>query len=85
MYRINKDKDDESLLLLAFRRHVNVTFLKYSEEGRLSSNYLGTRNIPSDVCYDGTKHHQVQSEHRRSEPCQTSVKHEVLLRKHLTA
>ena len=73
LYRINKDKDNESLLLLAFRRHVvNVIFLKYSEEGRLSSNYLRTRNIPSDVCYDDTKLHQVQSEHR----CiQNPVKH----------
>ena len=50
----------------SFRRHVvNVIFLKYSKEGRLSSNHLGIRNIWSDVCYDGTKHYQVQSEHRR--------------------
>ena len=29
-YRINKDKGDESLFLLAFRRHVvNVIFLTY--------------------------------------------------------
>ena len=73
LYRINKDKDNESLLLLAFRRHVvNVIFLKYSEQGRLFSNNLGTRNIPSDVCYDDTKLHQVQSEHRR---IQNPVKH----------
>ena len=36
LYRINKDEGDESLPLLAFRRHiVNVIFLKYSKEGRL--------------------------------------------------
>ena len=61
---INKDKGNEPVL--AFRRHVvSVTFLKYSKEGRLSSSYFGIRNIPSDVCYDDTKHCQVQSEHRR--------------------
>ena len=50
LYRINKDKGDESLPLLAFRRHViNVIFLKYSKK-------LGIRNIPSDVCYYDTKH-----------------------------
>ena len=37
-YLINEDKNDESLPNLAFRRHdVNVIFLKYSKEGRLSS------------------------------------------------
>ena len=66
LYRINKDKDDESLPLLAFRRYVvNVIFLKYSKEGRLSSSHLGIRNMPSDVCRDDTKHYLVQSEHRR--------------------
>ena len=66
LYRINKDECDESLPLLAFRRHVvNAVFLKYPKEGRLSSSHLGIRNIPSDVCYDDTKHYQVQSEHRR--------------------
>ena len=66
LYRINKDEGDESLPLLTFRRHiVNAIFLKYSKEGRLSSSHLGIRNIPSDVCYDDTKHYQVQSEHRR--------------------
>ena len=64
LYRINKDKGDESLPLLAFRRHVvNIIFLKYSKEGRLSSSNLGIRNIPADVCYDNTKHYHVQSEH----------------------
>ena len=57
LYRINKDKGNESLPLLAFRRHVvNVIFLKYSKEDRFSSSHLGIRNIPSDVCCDDTKH-----------------------------
>ena len=63
LYCINKDKGDEPVL--AFRRHVTATFLKYSKEGRLSSSYFGIRNIPADVCYDDTKRCQVQSEHRR--------------------
>ena len=59
-------KGDESLPLLAFRRDiVNATFLEYSKEGRLFWSRGGIRNIPSDVCYDNTKHCQVQSEHRR--------------------
>ena len=66
LYRINKDEGDESLPLLAFRRHVlNAIFLKYSREGRLSSSHLRIRNITSDVCYDDTKHYQVQYEHGR--------------------
>ena len=65
LYRINKDKGVDSLPLLAFWRHVvNIVFLKYSEEGRLSLSHLGIRNISLDVCYDDTKHYQVQSEHR---------------------
>ena len=57
LYRINKDKGDECMPLLAFRKHVvNIIFLKYSKEGRLSSSQLEIRNIPSDVCYDDTKH-----------------------------
>ena len=73
LYRIYKGKGDESLLFLAFRRHVvNVIFLKYSTEGRLSSSHLGIRNIPSDVCYDDIKHYNVQSEHR---PIQNPFKH----------
>ena len=65
LYRINNDEGDESLPLLAFRSYVvNEFFLKYSKEGRLCSSHLGIRNIPSDVCYDDTKHCQVQSEHR---------------------
>ena len=40
LHHINKDKGDESLPLLAFRRDVvNVIFLKYSKEGRLSSSH----------------------------------------------
>ena len=66
LYHINKDKGVESLPVLTFRRHVvNVIFLKYSKEGRLSSSNLGIRNISSNVCYGGTKQYQVQSEHRR--------------------
>ena len=65
LYRFRKDEDDEFLPVLAFRRDVvNAIFLKYSKEGRLSSNHVGIRNISSDVCYDDTKHYQVQSEHR---------------------
>ena len=65
LYRINKDVGDESLSFLVIWRHiVNAIFLKYSKEGRLSSSHVGNRNIPSDVCYDVTKHYQVQSEHR---------------------
>ena len=65
LYYINKDKGDQSLPLLAFRKHVNVIFVKYSEEGKYSQSHLGIQNISSDVCYDNTKHYQVQSEHRR--------------------
>ena len=66
LYHINKDKGDESLPLLFFRRHVvNVIFLKYSKEGELSSSHLGIQKIPSDVFFNSTKHYQVQSEHRR--------------------
>ena len=57
LHRIDKDEGDESLPLLAFGRHVvNTVFMKYSKEGRLSSSHLGIRNIPSNVCYDSTKH-----------------------------
>ena len=53
----------------SFRRHViNVIFLKYSKEGRLSSSHIGIRDMPSD----DTKHYQVQSEHRR---IQNPLKH----------
>ena len=85
LYRIYKGKGDESVPLLAFRKHaVNVIFLKYSKEGRLSSSHLGIRNIPLDVCYDDTKHYQVQSEYRR---IQNPFKHlrGSVLRKQLTA
>ena len=70
LYRINKDKGDESLPVLAFRRHAVIAiFLKYSKEGRLCSSHLEIRNIPSDVCYDDTSHYQVQSEHKRIQKC----------------
>ena len=62
LYRINKDEGNESLPLLAFRRDtVNAIFSKYSKKGRLSTSHIGIRNIPSDVCYEDTKHYQVQS------------------------
>ena len=65
LYRFRKDEDDEFLPVLAFRRDVvNAIFLKYSKEGRFSLTHVGIRNISSDVCYDDTKHYQVQSEHR---------------------
>ena len=65
LYRNNKDEDDESLPLLDFQRDdVNTIFLKYSKEGRLPSNHVGIRNIPSDDFYDDTIHYQVQSECR---------------------
>ena len=51
LYRINKNIGADYLPLVAFWRHVvNVIFLKYSKEGRLSSMNLGIQNIPSDVC-----------------------------------
>ena len=36
LYYINKEKGDQSLPLLAFRKHVNVIFVEYSEEGKYS-------------------------------------------------
>ena len=66
LHRINKDESDESLRLLAFRRHfVNAIFLKNPKECRLFLSHLGIRNVPLDVYYDDTKHYQVQSEHKR--------------------
>ena len=56
LHRINKDKGNESLPLTFQRHFVNVIFLKYSKEDKFSSSYLRIRNIPSDVCYDDTKH-----------------------------
>ena len=66
LYRINKDEDNESRPLRAFRRDVvNAIFLKYSKEGRLSLSQVEIRNILSDVCYDDKKHYLVKSKHRR--------------------
>ena len=49
---------DDCLPLLAFRRDVvNVIFLEYSKEDKLSTSRIEIRNIPSDVCYDNTKHY----------------------------
>ena len=73
LYRINKDEGDKSMPLLPFRKDVvNAIFLKFSNEGWLSSSHVRIRNIPSDVCYDDTKHYRVQPEHRR---IQSPVKH----------
>ena len=59
--------------LLAFRRDaVNVIFLEYSKEGKLSPSHIGIRNIPSEVCYDDAKRCYMPSECRRSEPFQAS-------------
>ena len=52
-----QNKGDKSLPLLAFRRDIiNAFFPEYSKEGNLSPSHIGIRNIPSDVCYDDTKH-----------------------------
>ena len=46
-----------SLPFLAFGRIVvNAIFQEYSKEGKLSPSHIGIRNIPSDICYDDTKH-----------------------------
>ena len=48
LHHINKDESNESLLPLAFLRDVvNAIILET----------VGIRNIPSDVCYDDTKHY----------------------------
>ena len=60
---LKKIKTMALCLFLAFRRHlVSAIFLKYSNEGSLSSSHVGIRNIPSDVWYNDAKHYQVQSE-----------------------
>ena len=60
LYQIRKDEGDELLPFLVFQRHiVNVICLKYSKEGRLSSNHVGTD--------DKTKNYQAQPEHRRTQ------------------
>ena len=67
LYPINRDEGDESLPLLSFRRDVvSAIFLKYAKEGRLSSSPVGIQNIPSDVCYNDTKHYQVQYEENKA-------------------
>ena len=50
-------------LFWLFEEMLSVQFFEYSKEGGLSSSHVGIQNIPSDVCYDGTKHYQVKSEH----------------------
>ena len=51
-----------------FRRYVvNAIFLKYSKKGGSLQSHTGIRNVSSDVCYDDTKHYQVQCEQRRTQ------------------
>ena len=65
LYRIKIDESDQSLPLLAFRREVvNVIFLKYSEESRLSSSHVEMK-YPIRCLLSWPKHYQAQSEHRR--------------------
>ena len=73
-YPVKNYEGDESLLFLVFHRFiVNAIFLKYSKEGRLSLIHVGIPNIPSDICYDYTKHSRAQSEHRHTQnPFQAS-------------
>ena len=59
----------ESLPLLAFRRDVvNVIFLKYSKEGRSSTNSIISGHLkfetshPSDFCYNEIKHYELPVE-----------------------
>ena len=67
LYRINKDKGDESLPFVVFRRHIgNAIFLKYSKENRLSSSHVG-------ICYDETKLPGAIRTQAYSEPLQASV------------
>ena len=56
----------KAMSLCLLKHVVNAIFLKHSKEGRLSSGHVAIRNVLSDVCYDVTKHYQVQSEHRRT-------------------
>ena len=48
-------------LFWLFEEMLSMQFFEYSNEGGLSSTHVGIQNIPSDVCYDGTKHYQVKS------------------------
>ena len=51
-------RSDDSLPLVAFwRDNVNLVFLKYSKEGRSSPSHVRIRSVPSNVCYDDTKHY----------------------------
>ena len=65
LYCINRDKGDESLPVLVFRRDVvYAIFLEYSKESKLSTSLIGIRNTPSDVCYDDAKHCYMHFERR---------------------
>ena len=62
LHRINKYEGDETLPLPDFVSDVVKTIsLKYSKEGRLSSSHVGMQNIQSNICYNDTKHYQLQS------------------------
>ena len=59
LYHVNKDEGDDSMPFLVFRKH--IVNAKYSKKSRLSSNHVGIRNIPLDICYDDTEYFQGQS------------------------
>ena len=73
---INKDEGNESLSLLALRRHAaNAIFPKYSKNGSSSTCHVGIRNAPSDLCHNDTKHYHVQSEKQgRCKVCKNNLK-----------
>ena len=62
---------------LAFRRDaINAAFLKYSKEDRSSLRHVGNWNVPSNDCYDDTKHYLVPSEKPSScKVCKKSSQH----------
>ena len=64
LYRINKYKGDESLLLLAFWRHDNSNFFEIFKGTKIILEPFKNSKYAIRCCYDDTKHYQVQSEHR---------------------
>ena len=66
LHCINQDKGDECLPLLAFWRDaVNSIFFGIFKGRQLSPSHIRIQNIPSNVCYDDTKHCKMKSECRR--------------------
>ena len=61
-------------LFWLFEEMLSMQFFEYPKEGGVSSSHVDIQNIPSDVCYDGTKHYQVKSEQPYSESLHTSFK-----------